>query len=141
MDVWPVFATGFLRESSVMTVVFTLVHDVLLTGPTGDFSSDGLIGPTTRTPTNACAQAAFVVAIPATAGEYDCVQPDARREQDRLRRPHGMGGICRPALNEVSIVPAVAIGGQESQRCNCPAASGWPGRLAARQVSASDPAI
>ena len=103
MDV-PVFASGFYEKFGYDRPVYTLSHDMLLVGPTGDFfKKTGFIPANHENADEALRSGGVVVVFP--GGDYDVYRPTLSREQDRLRRPHR---LRRAALNAgVPIVPTV----------------------------------
>ena len=111
MDV-PVFASGFYEKFGYDRPVFTLSHDVLFTGPTADFFvKTGFIRANHENADAALRSGGVVVVFP--GGDYDVYRPTLVENKVDFG---GRVGYVKAALNaEVPIVPAVAIGGQESQ--------------------------
>jgi 1-acyl-sn-glycerol-3-phosphate acyltransferase len=111
MDV-PVFATGFYEKFGYDRPVYTLSHDVIFTGPTGDFFiKTGFIRANHENADDALRSGGVVVVFP--GGDYDVYRPTLSENKIDF---DGRTGYVRAALNAgVPIVPAVAIGGQESQ--------------------------
>ena len=111
MDV-PVFATEFYETFGYGRPVYTLSHDVIFTGPTGDFFiKTGFIRANHENADEALRSGGVVVVFP--GGDYDVYRPTLSENKIDL---DGRMGYVRAALNAgVPIVPAVAIGGQESQ--------------------------
>jgi 1-acyl-sn-glycerol-3-phosphate acyltransferase len=111
MDV-PVFATGFYEKLGYARPVYTLSHDVIFTGPTGDFFiKTGFIRANHENADEALRSGGVVVVFP--GGDYDVYRPTLSETKIDF---DGRTGYVRAALNAgVPIVPAVAIGGQESQ--------------------------
>jgi 1-acyl-sn-glycerol-3-phosphate acyltransferase len=111
MDV-PVFATGFYEEFGYARPVYTLSHDIVLTGPTGEFfKKTGFIRANHENADEALRSGGVVVVFP--GGDYDVYRPTLSENKIDF---DGRTGYVRAALNAgVPIVPAVAIGGQESQ--------------------------
>jgi 1-acyl-sn-glycerol-3-phosphate acyltransferase len=111
MDV-PVFATEFYEKFGYGRPVYTLSHDVIFTGPTGDFLiKTGFIRANHENADEALRSGGVVVVFP--GGDYDVYRPTLSENKFDF---DGRMGYVRAALNAgVPIVPAVAIGGQESQ--------------------------
>jgi 1-acyl-sn-glycerol-3-phosphate acyltransferase len=111
MDV-PVFATGFYETFGYDRPVFTLSHDVVFTGPTGDFfRRTGFISANHENADEALRSGGVVVVFP--GGDYDVYRPTL---SENVIDFDGRTGYVRAAINAgVPIVPAVGIGGQESQ--------------------------
>ena len=111
MDV-PVFATGFYEKFGYERPVFTLSHDVIFTGPTADFFiKTGFIRANHENADEALRSGGVVVVFP--GGDYDVYRPTLSENKIDF---NGRTGYVRAALNAgVPIVPAVGIGGQETQ--------------------------
>jgi 1-acyl-sn-glycerol-3-phosphate acyltransferase len=111
MDV-PVFATGFYEEFGYDRPVYTLSHDVIFTGPTGEFfRRTGFIRANHENADEALRSGGVVVVFP--GGDYDVYRPTL---SENVIDFDGRTGYVRAAINAgVPIVPAVSIGGQESQ--------------------------
>ncbi len=111
MDV-PVFATGFYEAFGYHRPVYTLSHDVLFAGPTaGFFIRTGFIRASHDNADEALRSGGVVVVFP--GGDYDVYRPSLSENKIDF---DGRTGYIRAALNAgVPLVPAVAIGGQESQ--------------------------
>ena len=111
MDV-PVFATGFYEKFGYDRPVYTLSHDVIFTGPTADFFiTTGFIRANHENADEALRSGGIVVVFP--GGDYDVYRPTFSENKIDF---DGRVGYVKAALNAgVPIVPAVAIGGQESQ--------------------------
>ena len=111
MDV-PVFATGFYEEFGYDRPVYTLSHDLIFTGPTGEFfSRTGFIRANHENADEALRSGGVVVVFP--GGDYDVYRPTLSENTIDF---DGRTGYVRAAINAgVPIVPAVSIGGQESQ--------------------------
>lgn len=111
MDV-PVFATGFYEKFGYDRPVYTLSHDMLMTGPTADFfKKTGFIRANHENADEALRSGGVVVVFP--GGDYDAYRPSTARNTIDF---DGRTGYVRAALNTgVPIVPVVGIGGQESQ--------------------------
>jgi 1-acyl-sn-glycerol-3-phosphate acyltransferase len=111
MDV-PVFASGFYEKFGYDRPVYTLSHDVIFTGPTAEFFvRTGFIRANHENADEALRSGGVVVVFP--GGDYDVYRPTLA---ENIIDFDGRTGYVRAALNAgVPIVPAVAIGGQESQ--------------------------
>jgi 1-acyl-sn-glycerol-3-phosphate acyltransferase len=111
MDV-PVFATGFYEQFGYDRPVYTLSHDVIFTGPTGEFfRRTGFIRANHENADEALRSGGVVVVFP--GGDYDVYRPTL---SENVIDFDGRTGYVRAAINAgVPIVPAVGIGGQESQ--------------------------
>ncbi len=111
MDV-PVFATGFYERFGYDRPVYTLSHDILLTGPTADFFiRTGFIRANHDNADEALRSGGVVIVFP--GGDYDVYRPTFAQHKIDF---DGRTGYVRAALNAgVPIVPTVAVGGQESQ--------------------------
>jgi 1-acyl-sn-glycerol-3-phosphate acyltransferase len=111
MDV-PVFATGFYEKFGYDRPVFTLSHDVIFTGPTADFFiKTGFIRANHENADEALRSGGVVVVFP--GGDYDVYRPTLTENKIDF---DGRSGYVKAALNAgVPIVPAVGIGGQETQ--------------------------
>jgi 1-acyl-sn-glycerol-3-phosphate acyltransferase len=111
MDV-PVFATGFYEKFGYDRPVYTLSHDMLFNGPQGDFLiRTGFIRANHENADEALRSGGVVVVFP--GGDYDVYRPTLSENTIDF---DGRTGYVRAAINAgVPIVPAVTIGGQESQ--------------------------
>ncbi|MGD9621685.1 MAG: 1-acyl-sn-glycerol-3-phosphate acyltransferase [Mycolicibacterium sp.] len=111
MDV-PVFASGFYEKFGFDRPVYTLSHDMLMVGPTGDFfRRAGFIPASHQNADEALRSGGVVVVFP--GGDYDVYRPSLSANKIDF---DGRTGYVRAALNaRVPIVPTVGIGGQESQ--------------------------
>jgi len=111
MDV-PVFATGFYEQFGYDRPVYTLSHDMLFNGPQGEFLiGTGFIRANHENADEALRSGGVVVVFP--GGDYDVYRPTLSENKIDF---DGRTGYVRAALNAgVPIVPAVAIGGQETQ--------------------------
>lgn len=111
MDV-PVFATGFYERFGYDRPVFTLSHDIIFTGPTGDFfRKTGFIGANHENADEALRSGGVVIVFP--GGDFDVYRPTL--SEDRIDFG-GRTGYVRAAINAgVPIVPSVSIGGQQAQ--------------------------
>jgi 1-acyl-sn-glycerol-3-phosphate acyltransferase len=111
MDV-PVFATGFYKKFGYDRPVYTLSHDILFAGPTGDLlKRTGFIPASHENADEALRTGGVVVVFP--GGDYDVYRPSLSANKIDFG---GRTGYVRAALNAgVPIVPSVSIGGQENQ--------------------------
>jgi 1-acyl-sn-glycerol-3-phosphate acyltransferase len=111
MDV-PVFATGFYEQLGYDRPVYTLSFDLLFTGPTADlFVKTGFIPANHDNADEALRSGGVVIVFP--GGDYDVYRPTSARNTIDF---DGRTGYIRAAIRSgVPLVPAVAIGGQESQ--------------------------
>lgn len=111
MDV-PVFALGFYEEFGYDRPVFTLSHDMVLTGPTADFFiRNGFIRANHENADEALRSGGVVVVFP--GGDYDVYRPTFAENKIDF---DGRTGYVKAAMNAgVPIVPVVGIGGQENQ--------------------------
>lgn len=111
MDV-PVFATGFYEQFGYDRPVYTLSHDLLMTGPTAEFFiKTGFIRANHENADEALRSGGVVVVFP--GGDYDVYRPTLSENKIDFG---GRTGYVKAALNAgVPLVPAVAIGGQETQ--------------------------
>ncbi|MCW2691102.1 MAG: phospholipid/glycerol acyltransferase [Mycobacterium sp.] len=108
----PVFATGFYEKFGYDRPVYTLSHDILFTGPTGDLlTRTGFIRANHENADEALRSGGVVVVFP--GGDYDVYRPTMTANKIDF---DGRTGYIRAALNAgVPIVPAVSIGGQQNQ--------------------------
>ena len=111
MDV-PVFATGFYEKFGYDRPVYTLSHDIIFTGPTGDFfRKTGFIGANHENADEALRSGGVVIVFP--GGDYDVYRPTLTENKIDF---DGRTGYVRAAINAgVPIVPSVSIGGQQAQ--------------------------
>ena len=111
MDV-PVFATGFYEQFGYERPIYTLSHDILFKGLTKDFfTKTGFIPANHDNADEALRSGGVVVVFP--GGDYDAYRPTL--EENKIDFD-GRKGYVRAAINAgVPLVPAVGIGGQESQ--------------------------
>src|SRR6202012_1870735 len=111
MDV-PVFATGFYETFGYDRPVYTLSHDIIFTGPTGEFFvRTGFIRANHENADKALRSGGVVVVFP--GGDYDVYRPTLVENTIDF---DGRTGYVRAALHAgVPIVPTVAVGGQEKQ--------------------------
>jgi 1-acyl-sn-glycerol-3-phosphate acyltransferase len=108
----PVFATGFYEKFGYDRPVYTLSHDVIFTGPTGEFLiHTGFIHANHENADEALRSGGVVVVFP--GGDYDVYRPTLAANTIDF---DGRTGYVKAALNAgVPVVPAVSIGGQENQ--------------------------
>jgi 1-acyl-sn-glycerol-3-phosphate acyltransferase len=111
MDI-PVFATGFYEKFGYDRPVYTLSHDIIFTGPTAEYLiRTGFIRANHDNADAALRSGGVVVVFP--GGDYDVYRPTLAENKIDF---DGRTGYVRAALNAgVPIVPAVSIGGQQSQ--------------------------
>jgi 1-acyl-sn-glycerol-3-phosphate acyltransferase len=111
MDV-PLFVTDFYATFGYDRPVYTLSHDILFAGPTGDFFKRiGFIPASHENADEALRAGGVVVVFP--GGDYDVYRPSSSANKIDF---DGRTGYVRAALNAgVPIVPSVSIGGQEAQ--------------------------
>lgn len=108
----PVFATGFYDRFGYDRPVYTLSHDILVTGPAGDIlSKTGFIRANHDNADAALRAGGVVMVFP--GGDYDVYRTTRAANTVDF---NGRTGYVKAALNAgVPIVPAVSIGGQENQ--------------------------
>jgi 1-acyl-sn-glycerol-3-phosphate acyltransferase len=111
MDV-PIFAADFYERFGYGRPVYTLSHAMLMIGPTGDFfKKTGFILASHENADEALRSGGVVVVFP--GGDYDVYRPTFT---ENVIDFGGRTGYVKAALNAgVPIVPAVGIGGQETQ--------------------------
>lgn len=111
MDV-PVFAADYYERFGYDRPVYTLSHDLLLTGATASFFRRiGFIAANPGNAADALRSGAVVVVFP--GGDYDVYRPTVTENVIDFA---GRKGYIRTAIEAgVPIVPAVSIGGQETQ--------------------------
>jgi 1-acyl-sn-glycerol-3-phosphate acyltransferase len=111
MDV-PVFALDFYEKFGFGRAIYTLSHDMLMTGPTADFLiRNGFIRANHENADEALRSGGVVVVFP--GGDYDVYRPTLAENKIDF---DGRTGYIKAALNAgVPIVPVVGIGGQENQ--------------------------
>jgi 1-acyl-sn-glycerol-3-phosphate acyltransferase len=108
----PVFATGFYEKFGYDRPVYTLSHDMLMTGPTAAFfKKAGFIRANHENADEALRSGGVVVVFP--GGDYDVYRPSLSANKIDFA---GRRGYVKAAINAgVPIVPMVGIGGQETQ--------------------------
>ena len=111
MDV-PIFSVHFYEEFGYDRPVYTLSHDILMTGPTGEFfRRTGYIRANRENAAQALRSGGVVIVFP--GGDYDAYRPTL---SENVIDFNGRKGYVRTAIEAgVPIVPAVSIGGQETQ--------------------------
>jgi 1-acyl-sn-glycerol-3-phosphate acyltransferase len=111
MDV-PILSAEFYHQHGYDRPIYTLSHDMLMTGPTGDFFRRiGCISANHENADEALRSGGLVVVFP--GGDYDVYRPTLTANKIDFG---GRTGYIKAALNAgVPIVPAVGIGGQETQ--------------------------
>ncbi len=88
MDV-PIFSVDFYDKFGYDRPVYTLSHDILFTGPTGDlFRRTGYIRANRENAAKALRSGGVVVVFP--GGDYDAYRPTPLGERHRLQRPQGI---------------------------------------------------
>ena len=111
MDV-PILAADYYDKHGYGRPLYTLSHDLLSVGPTGDFFKKiGYISANHANADEALRSGGLVVVFP--GGDYDVYRPTF---SENVIDFGGRTGYVKAALNAgVPIVPAVGIGGQETQ--------------------------
>jgi 1-acyl-sn-glycerol-3-phosphate acyltransferase len=111
MDV-PIFSVHFYEEFGYDRPVYTLSHDILMTGPTGEFfRRTGYIRANRENAAQALRSGGVVIVFP--GGDYDAYRPTL---SENVIDFNGRKGYVRTAIEAgVPVVPAVSIGGQETQ--------------------------
>jgi len=111
MDV-PILAAHFYDQHGYDRPLYTLSHDILMTGPTGDFFRRiGYISANHANADEALRSGGLVVVFP--GGDYDVYRPTF---SENVIDFGGRTGYVKAALNAgVPIVPTVGIGGQQTQ--------------------------
>jgi 1-acyl-sn-glycerol-3-phosphate acyltransferase len=106
------FAVHFYDEFGYHRPIYTLSHDAFSRGPTKEFFlRTGFIPASPENAARALASDALVVVYP--GGDYDTMRPTSKQNVIDF---NGRTGYVRTAIAAgVPIVPAVAIGGQETQ--------------------------
>jgi 1-acyl-sn-glycerol-3-phosphate acyltransferase len=107
-----IYASAFYEKFGYERPLYTLGHDALFTGPLGQFMHRlGVIRADRDTALRALRSGGVVLVFP--GGVYDSYRPTVA---ENVIDFNGRTGYIRLALEaEVPIVPAVSIGGQESQ--------------------------
>jgi 1-acyl-sn-glycerol-3-phosphate acyltransferase len=111
MDV-PIFSIDFYDKFGYDRPVYTLSHDILFTGFTGEFfRRAGYIRANRENAAKALRSGGVVVVFP--GGDYDVYRPTF---SENVIDFNGRKGYVSTAIEAgVPIVPAVSIGGQETQ--------------------------
>lgn len=111
MDV-PIFSVHFYEKFGYGRPVYTLSHDILMTGPTASlFRRTGYIRANRENAAKALRSGGVVVVFP--GGDYDAYRPTL---SENVIDFNGRKGYVSTAIEAgVPIVPAVSIGGQETQ--------------------------
>jgi 1-acyl-sn-glycerol-3-phosphate acyltransferase len=111
MDV-PIFSVDFYQKFGYDRPVYTLSHDILFMGVTGGlFRRTGYIRANRKNAANALRSGGVVVVFP--GGDYDAYRPTL---SENVIDFNGRKGYVSTAIEAgVPIVPAVSIGGQETQ--------------------------
>ncbi len=111
MDV-PIFSVDFYDKFGYGRPIYTLSHDILFMGPTGPFfRRTGYIRANRENAAKALRSGGVVVVFP--GGDYDAYRPTL---SENVIDFNGRKGYVRTATEAgVPIVPAVSIGGQETQ--------------------------
>jgi 1-acyl-sn-glycerol-3-phosphate acyltransferase len=108
----PTFAVSFYDEFGYDRPIYTLSHDILSVGLTKNFfQRTGFIPASRENAARALASDAVVMVFP--GGDHDAMRPTM---QQNVIDFNGRTGYVRTAIDAgVPIVPAVSIGGQETQ--------------------------
>jgi 1-acyl-sn-glycerol-3-phosphate acyltransferase len=111
MDV-PIFTVDFYEKFGYERPVYTLSHDILFMGVTGGlFRRLGYIRANRENAAKALRSGGVVVVFP--GGDYDAYRPTL---SENVIDFNGRKGYVRTAIEAgVPIVPAVSIGGQQTQ--------------------------
>jgi len=111
MDV-PIFTVDFYEKFGYDRPVYTLSHDVLFMGPTAAlFRRAGYIRANRENAAEALRSGGVVVVFP--GGDYDAYRPTL---SENVIDFNGRKGYVSTAIEAgVPIVPAVSVGGQETQ--------------------------
>jgi 1-acyl-sn-glycerol-3-phosphate acyltransferase len=111
MDV-PILAAEYYHANGYGRPLYTLSHDMLSVGPTGDFFKKiGFISASHENADAALRSGGLVVVFP--GGDYDVYRPTL---SENVIDFGGRTGYVKAALNaRVPIVPTVGIGGQQTQ--------------------------
>jgi len=108
----PIFAIDWYAECGYDRPIYTLSHDMIMTGPIGNFLRRiGFIRANHDNAASALHSDAIVVVFP--GGDYDAYRPTSTRNVIDF---NGRTGYIRAAIEAgVPIVPMVSVGGQETQ--------------------------
>lgn len=104
--------SGFFQKFGFERPIFTLTHDMILRGPAKvPLSKMGMIPADREVAAEALRSGAAVIVFP--GGDYDALRPTSKQAVIDF---DGRTGYARTAIEAgVPIVPAVSIGGQETQ--------------------------
>lgn len=107
-----IFAAAFYREFGYDRPLYTLAHDGLFPGPVSDWLARlGVIHASTGNAANALRSGGVVLVFP--GGIYDAYRPTL---SENVIDFNGRTGYVRCAIDAgAPIVPAVSVGGQQSQ--------------------------
>ena len=107
-----IFAAAFYRRFGYQRPLYTLGHDGMFVGPMSEWLGRlGVIRATSKNTARALRSGAVVLVFP--GGIYDAYRPTLA---ENVIDFNGRTGYVRSAIEaQVPIVPAVSIGGQESQ--------------------------
>ena len=108
----PILWIGFFEKFGYERPIYTLAHDLVFRGPaTGALTRMGMIRATRENAANALRSGAAVIVFP--GGDDDALRPTSQRNVIDFS---GRTGYVSTAIEAgVPIVPAVSIGGQETQ--------------------------
>ncbi len=111
MDV-PIFSVDFYQKFGYDRPVYTLSHDILMAGPPGQvLRRTGYIRASRENAAKALRSGGVVIVFP--GGDYDAYRPTSA---ENVIDFNGRKGYVRTAVEAgVPIVPAVSIGGQQTQ--------------------------
>ncbi|MBV8788820.1 MAG: acyltransferase family protein [Mycobacterium sp.] len=107
-----IFAAAFYREFGYDRPLYTLGHDGLFPGPVSDWMARlGVIHASTKNAANALRSGGVVLVFP--GGIYDAYRPTL---SENVIDFNGRTGYVKCAIDSgAPIVPAVSVGGQQSQ--------------------------
>lgn len=108
----PIFAIDWYTERGYDRPIYTLSHDMIMVGPTGDFLRRiGFIRANHENAASALRSNGIVVVFP--GGDYDAYRPTSAQNVIDFG---GRTGYVRAAIEAgAPIVPMVSVGGQETQ--------------------------
>ena len=108
----PILWIGFFEKFGFDRPIYTLAHDIVFRGPaTGALMRMGMIRASRGNAANALRAGATVIVFP--GGDDDALRPTSQRNVIDFS---GRTGYVKTAIEAgVPIVPAVSIGGQETQ--------------------------
>ncbi|MCW2607532.1 MAG: phospholipid/glycerol acyltransferase [Frankiales bacterium] len=108
----PILFVGFVEQFGNERGLYALAHDLIFAGPVAERLRKAGIIPATRDNAEQALRAGGVVLV-FPGGEYDAFRPSSAQSTIDFR---GRTGYVRTALAaDVPIVPAVSLGGQETQ--------------------------